>query len=105
MSEDDGRYLSRFLADGAERVALVTVSAGGRREARRLLPDGTEERVERAFPPRVDELARVLQRMIDADPQALEQLRASGWCLIPDVLTAGLSRVRARGGYDGSAAG
>jgi GTP-binding protein EngB required for normal cell division len=65
------------LVAGAARVEVVAVSAGGRREARRLLPDGTEERVEREIPPRVDELARALQRMVDGDPAALEQLRDS----------------------------
>jgi hypothetical protein len=62
---------------GAPRVEVVAVSAGGRREARRLLPGGTEERVEREIPPRVDALARALQRMVDGDPAALEQLRDS----------------------------
>jgi GTP-binding protein EngB required for normal cell division/uncharacterized protein (DUF697 family) len=59
------------------RVDLVSVQAGGRREALRVLPDGTEETVVRDMPPRVDELREALQRHLDEDPQVLEALRDS----------------------------
>jgi uncharacterized protein (DUF697 family) len=59
----------------AARVELVAVQAGGRREALRVLPDGTEETVVRDMPPRVDELRSALQRHMDEDPQVLEKLR------------------------------
>jgi GTP-binding protein EngB required for normal cell division len=59
----------------AARVELVAVQAGGRREALRVLADGTEETVVRDMPPRVDELRESLQRHMDQDPQVLEQLR------------------------------
>jgi GTP-binding protein EngB required for normal cell division len=90
--------LRERLGVGA-RLALVTVSAGGRREALRLGPEGSEQRIEREFPPRVDELARALQRMIDADPQALEQLRDSAVFVLVgrrlDEATAAARRARA----------
>jgi len=63
-------------AKGAvERVDLVAVQAGGKREALRVLPDGREERVVRERPPRVDELRAALQRHLDEDPEVLEKLR------------------------------
>jgi small GTP-binding protein len=68
-----GRLRER-LGDAA-RVELVAVQAGGRREALRVLPDGSEETVIRDISPRVDELRSALQRHIDEDPQVLEKLR------------------------------
>ncbi|MEA3276558.1 MAG: GTPase [Pseudomonadota bacterium] len=61
----------------AARVDLVAVQAGGKREAVRVLPDGTEETVVRDLPPRVDELRQALQRRMDEDPEVLERLRDS----------------------------
>ncbi len=57
------------------RVELVAVQAGGRRELLRVLPDGSEERVVREMPPRVDALRAALQRHLDEDPEILEKLR------------------------------
>jgi len=57
------------------RVDLVAVQAGGKREILRVLPDGSEERVVREMPPRVDELRTALQRHLDEDPEVLEKLR------------------------------
>lgn len=81
------RYSSDELAELRQRLVerlapfpraqLVSVSAGGRRSALRVLPDGTEERVERLLPAQVEELGLALQRIIDGDAQALERLRDS----------------------------
>ena len=57
----------------AARVELVAVQAGGKREALRVLPDGTEERVVRDMPPRVDELRAALQRDLDRQVVAIER--------------------------------
>ncbi len=57
------------------RVDLVAVQAGGKREVLRVLPNGSEERVVREMPPRVDELRAALQRHLDEDPEVLEKLR------------------------------
>jgi uncharacterized protein len=65
----------RGLVGEAARVDVVAVQAGGQREAVRMLPDGSQEVVVRALPPRVDELGRALQRYLDEDPQVLERLR------------------------------
>lgn len=56
---------------------LVAVQAGGKREALLVRPDGSEERVVRDMPPRVDELREALQRHMDEDPEVLEKLRDS----------------------------
>lgn len=59
------------------RVELVAVQAGGKREAVRIRPDGSEELVIRDVPLRVDDLRRALQRYLDEDPAVLESLRDS----------------------------
>lgn len=75
------RLRERLQADQGERkvetarVDLVAVQAGGKREVLRVLPDGSEERVVRDMPPRVDELRAALQRHMDEDPEVLEKLR------------------------------
>lgn len=56
-------------------IELVPVSAGGRQEIIRRLPDGGEERILRDRPPQVVALADALQHRLDQDPAALEQLR------------------------------
>ena len=61
----------------APRVDLVSVQAGGVREATRVLPDGTEEVVLRELPPLVGELREALQRHMDEDPDVLDRLRDS----------------------------
>jgi len=58
-------------------VELVAISSGGRQKVTRVLPDGREEEEIRRLPPRVEELAQAIQRHIDSDPAALEQLRDS----------------------------
>jgi hypothetical protein len=65
----------RGRVEGAERVEVVTVSAGGERELVRVQPDGRQDLVRRLFPPRVQELATAVQRRIDADREALDGLR------------------------------
>jgi len=67
----------REHVQGAGRVELAAVQAGGRREALRVLPDGREELVVRDMGPRVDELRNALQRYLDEDPEVLERLRDS----------------------------
>lgn len=79
-SQSEQELLKARLRDRLDRrplTELVGVQAGGRREALRILPDGTEETVIRELPPQVDELRMALQRRIDEDPVALEQLRDS----------------------------
>jgi hypothetical protein len=61
--------------EGVASVEVVPVSAGGMTEVIRVHPDGREERVSRPRPPRIDALREAIQRHIDADAQALEQLR------------------------------
>jgi GTP-binding protein EngB required for normal cell division len=83
----------------ADRVAVVTVSAATSREVVRLLPDGSEERVERACEPRLEALVQAVQRAIDESPAALERLRdAAVFSLVArhiDAATQGARRQRA----------
>ena len=65
----------RERLDGAQSVEVLAVSAGGSEEIIRVHPDGREERVVRARPARVDALREAVQRHIDADPKALDELR------------------------------
>ncbi len=67
------RVAERAGADAG--VEVVTVSAGALREVTVIHPDGREETVQRPAPPRVDDLARAIQRAVDRDPEALERLR------------------------------
>lgn len=69
------RLRERFAGNASAQV--IAISAGGQREALRILPDGREELVLRPIPPRIEELQQALQRIIDGDPKALEQLRDS----------------------------
>lgn len=59
----------------AGRAELVGVQAGGSEEVLRVLPDGREEWLTRPRPAEVEALRAALQRQLDADPAALEQLR------------------------------
>ena len=80
MSDEEQQQVRARLEEhlaGAGDAQVVAISAGGTREAVRLLPDGTEERVVRPVPPRVDALQRAMQRVIDGDRAVLEQLRDS----------------------------
>ena len=67
----------RLRESGAERVELVAIQAGGTQEVLRVLPDGREELVLRERKPQVEALKRQLQRCIDRDAEALENLRDS----------------------------
>lgn len=88
--------LSERMA-GVDRLEIVSVSAGGPREVRRITPDGREERVEREWPPRVDDLAAALQRIIDGDVEALDQLRDSAvFVLVGRQLDEATARARRR---------
>ena len=58
-----------------DRVSVVPVQAGGKREALVIGPDGTEKRVVRTMPPRVDALREALQQQLDEDWEILEKLR------------------------------
>lgn len=75
LAEMKDRLAERLL--GRRRTELVTAQGGGRREVIRLLPDGTEERVERDLPPEVEVLRQALQRRLDEDPGVLDSLRDS----------------------------
>lgn len=72
-----GRHRDGHGGSGRPWLDLVSVQAGGKREALRVLPDGSEERVVRDMPPRVDDLRAALQRHLDEDPAVLEKLRDS----------------------------
>jgi len=77
----DDRDLPLILSRVRERLQpfgsppLVAISAGGRRLAVRLLPDGSEEEVWRPLPPQLDSLRELLQRRLDDDPVAMRELR------------------------------
>ncbi|MCP4041428.1 MAG: GTP-binding protein, partial [Gammaproteobacteria bacterium] len=58
-----------------QKIELVAVSAGAIREMTIVHPDGREEVVQREVQPQVAELVSVLQRRLDGDNRALEQLR------------------------------
>lgn len=77
---DELELLARRLTErlgGRPRTELVRVQAGGQREAIRLLPDGSEERVMRPIPPDIGRLRDALQRYLDEDPEVLDRLRDS----------------------------
>jgi GTPase SAR1 family protein/membrane protein implicated in regulation of membrane protease activity len=86
--------LRERMAD-VERLEIVSVSAGGPREVSLITPDGREERVERDMPPRVDDLAAALQRIIDGDAGTLDQLRDSAvFVLVAQQLDEATARAR-----------
>lgn len=77
-SDDD---LNRILSRLRERLApwpdveIIAIRAGGARQVVRVAPDGTEQTVEQALSPQVGPLQVALQRRIDNDANAIEQLR------------------------------
>ncbi|RMD70142.1 MAG: GTP-binding protein [Gammaproteobacteria bacterium] len=74
---------------GERKVDVVPVASGGMEEIIRVHPDGREERVTRARPPKVDALRELIQRHIDENPEALERLRdASVFVLAAQKLEA-----------------
>jgi GTP-binding protein EngB required for normal cell division len=58
-------------------VVIVSIRSGGVQEVVRRYPDGREETDLRQLAPEIDELRVALQRIIDRDPETLEQLRDS----------------------------
>lgn len=72
-----------------ERTEVAPVQAGGEEEVVHQLADGGEQRALRQRPVRVDALVHALQRCIDADADALQQLRDDAVLL----LAAGKLRV------------
>lgn len=56
-------------------IDVVSVSAGAEREVTVVHPDGREEVRRRRLEPRVEALQQALQRRIDGDRQALDELR------------------------------
>ncbi len=85
----------RERLEGAPDVEVVAISAGGRRELVRVLPDGREERVTREAPPRVEDLRTALRFQLQRDPQALEALRERSTVkLATDRLQAAVSDYR-----------
>ncbi|MEX0730660.1 MAG: GTPase [Aquisalimonadaceae bacterium] len=58
-----------------DAVAVVMCTAGGEQEVLRRLPDGSEQKDVRHRPAEIRDLRRALQQVLDADPEALEQLR------------------------------
>lgn len=65
------------LLAGHAHGQLVAVSAGGMREVVVALPDGSERAETRMRAPRVDELGKALQRLIDGKQEILDRLRDS----------------------------
>ncbi len=59
------------------KAEVVPISTAGRQRVTRILPDGSEEQVERETPPRVEALQQALQRIIDSHSNTLENLRDS----------------------------
>ncbi len=55
--------------------AVVSISTGGERLVIVQRPDGSEQQQSRPLPPQLDELRLALQRLIDSDPEMLDQLR------------------------------
>jgi GTPase Era involved in 16S rRNA processing len=77
------------------QAKVVAISSGGRRTVIRVLPDGSEEQVVREMPPQVDQLARAIQRQLDSDPEALNELRDSAvFVLVNQRLEQALARNR-----------
>ncbi len=63
--------------DSHPRAELAGVRAGGMRELLRVMPDGSEEMVQRPLPPQVEELSLAIQRRIDTEGELLDLLRDS----------------------------
>ncbi len=83
------RFAAKDLEQIRQRVAerleglnhlhlqIVPLTTGGRREVIVIDPDGNEQREMRPLPPQVDGLREAIQRVVDSDPEVLEQLRDS----------------------------
>ncbi len=59
------------------KAEVVPISTGGHQLVTRILPDGSEEQIEREMPPKVDALLQALQRIIDNHSDTLDSLRDS----------------------------
>jgi len=59
------------------KADVVAISTGGVQQAIRILADGREEPYERPLKPQLDELKVAIQRALDENSEALEQLRDS----------------------------
>lgn len=78
-----------------DSVDVVAVQSGGTEQVTRLYPDGREETVLRERPPQVEALRQALQRQLDHDPRAMEQLRdAAVFVLTQQKLDAALAMQR-----------
>ncbi|MEN8213825.1 MAG: GTPase [Pseudomonadota bacterium] len=78
-------------------IDIVDVTASGEELVVRQLPDGTEERVMRPRPPRVERLTAALQRIIDTRRDVLDELRDSAvFVLAQNKLHAAIDEERAR---------
>ena len=95
---DELELIKQRLQQQVERLGqaeVVAINSGGRRTVIRALPDGSEEQVVRELPPQVEELARAIQRQLDSDPEALNQLRDSAvFVLVHRRLEEALGRHR-----------
>lgn len=79
-SEPEAELLSerlRGLVQDHPNTAFASVSAAGSREVLRVLPDGSEQLEQRPTAPRVGDLARALQRLVDGNQALLDRLRDS----------------------------
>lgn len=63
--------------DTLGKAEVATISTGGIQTVIRVLPDGSEETMERQTPAKVEPLQRAIQRIIDTHSNTLEQLRDS----------------------------
>lgn len=87
-----GSMQSRFAG-----LPVVNVSASGEELVVRRLPDGSEERVMRPRPPRVEPLAKALQQLIDSRREVLDELRDSAvFVLAQHKLHAAIDEERMR---------
>ncbi len=62
---------------GLVNTEVVAITTGALQQAVRILPDGSEQSFERKLPAQLDDLKRAIQRALDSNAQALEQLRDS----------------------------
>ena len=58
-----------------DNVAVALISSGGEEDVIRVGPDGSEQHLTRPREPDVADLVTALQKMLDNDPQTLNQLR------------------------------
>ena len=63
--------------DRLGKAEVVPVSTGATVPATRVLPDGSEEEIQRQLPPQVEPLREALQRIIDSHAETLGELRDS----------------------------